>query len=345
MSSVKTFSREDTKLVKGFAIILMLYHHLFAFPNRIQDGSSYIPILDFSGIDSAMLFGLFGKICVALFLFLGGYGTWISYQSKREKFASLGCAGAGSASCSLSEFVVNKVKGLYAPYLKVFAIVVPLSIVLGDPRVEMNISALFWNITGLNISYNGEWWFFTDYLILLLAFPIMVRYFSRKHATLTVDLLAICTWNAIVIWLIPSISQADWATGFVKSILWGKLYQTMQWSACFLMGCLFARWDLLSRVKGKYAGSKSAALLSLLCLALLVVLRYKLDVGTRYDFFWAPVVCLCFAIVFATKSGIILRRPFESIGKHSTNIWLTHSFFCYHWCQSLIYQPKWSPIF
>lgn len=47
---MNTFSREDTKLVKGFAIILMLYHHLFAFPNRIQDGSSYIPVLEFSGI-------------------------------------------------------------------------------------------------------------------------------------------------------------------------------------------------------------------------------------------------------------------------------------------------------
>ena len=219
---------------------------------------------------------------------------------------------------------------------------VPLSIALGDPQVKMSISALFWNITGLNISYNGEWWFFTDYLILLLTFPIMVRYFNRKHATLTVDLLAICIWNAVAVWLVPSIDQADWANGFVKSVLWCKLYQTMQWSACFLMGCLFARWDLLSRLKAKYAGSLPAALLSFLCLAFLVVLRYKLDVGMRYDFFWAPIICLCFSIIFATKLGVIIRRPFESIGKHSTNIWLTHSFFCYHWCQSAIFLPKWS---
>lgn len=81
-----------------------------------------------------------------------------------------------------------------------------------------------------------------------------------------------------------------------------------------------------------------------LCLAFLVALRYKLDVGMRYDFFWAPIICLCFAIFFATKPGMIVRIPFESIGKHSTNIWLTHSFFCYHWCQSIIYLPKWSPL-
>ena len=79
------FSRDDTKMVKGFAIILMLYHHLFAFPNRIQDGSSYITLLTFTNVDSAMLIGLFGKMCVALFLFLGGYGTWMSFQAKRDK--------------------------------------------------------------------------------------------------------------------------------------------------------------------------------------------------------------------------------------------------------------------
>lgn len=88
MSSAKLFRREDTKLVKGFAILLMLYHHLFAFPNRIQDGSSYISLFSVLGIDSAELLGLFGKMCVALFLFLGGYGTWVSYQAKRKKLAA-----------------------------------------------------------------------------------------------------------------------------------------------------------------------------------------------------------------------------------------------------------------
>lgn len=344
MSSGKLFSRQDTKLVKGFAILLMLYHHLFAFPNRIQDGSSYISLLSVLGIDSAEILGLFGKMCVALFLFLGGYGTWVSYQAKKKKLAAGDRNDDSLQNCSLSNFALNKVKSLYVPYLKVFAIVVPVAIVLGDARVSASLSALFWNATGLNITYNGEWWFFTDYLILLMAFPLMVRYFDRKTASFTVDLLAVCVWNAAVMWLIPAFTHVDWASDFAKSILWGKLYQTMQWSACFVMGCLFARWDLLSRIKSKFVGRYLAVICSLLCLVGLVVLRYKLDVGMRYDFLWAPVFCLCLVILFETKVGKIARKPFESIGCHSTNIWLTHSFFCYHWCQSFIYLPKWSPL-
>lgn len=158
VSSATTFSREDTKLVKGFAILLMLYHHLFAFSDRIQDGNSYIPLLTFTSVNSAELVGLFGKMCVALFLFLGGYGTWMSYQAKRARLAAGGNVDEVQTNRLLSDFTLAKVKSLYIPYLKVFAIVVPISIALDDPRVQASLSALFWNITGLQITYNGEWW-------------------------------------------------------------------------------------------------------------------------------------------------------------------------------------------
>ena len=338
------FSRDDTKMVKGFAIILMLYHHLFAFPNRIQDGSSYIPLLTFTNVDSAMLIGLFGKMCVALFLFLGGYGTWMSFQAKRDKQLLGQPKGTAASADLLSSFTLAKVKGLYTPYLKVFAIVVPIALILGDARVTATFESLFWNVTGLNITYNGEWWFFTDYLILLAAFPLMVRFFARKHATLSVDLLVVCVWNAAVTWIVPSLAQAAWASEFTHSIIWKKLFETMQWSACFLAGCLFARWDLLTKAKGRFSGRYLACAGALLCLAFLVCLRFKLNVGYRYDFLYAPLVCIALSVLSTTKTGALLSRPLKAISKHSTNIWLTHSFFCYHWCQAFIYLPQWSPL-
>ena len=32
------FSREDTKAIKGIAVVLMLFHHLVAFPERFPAG-------------------------------------------------------------------------------------------------------------------------------------------------------------------------------------------------------------------------------------------------------------------------------------------------------------------
>lgn len=65
------FTREDTKIIKGTAIILMLIHHLWGFPERIAGGSLKYMFIIF-GQSSIVYFGLFGKICVSLFFLLVG---------------------------------------------------------------------------------------------------------------------------------------------------------------------------------------------------------------------------------------------------------------------------------
>lgn len=332
-----TFTREDTKMVKGTAIALMLYHHLFAYSNRIQDGNFYIPLLTFSSTDSAQLLGLFGKMCVALFLFLGGYGTYVSWASRLKNTPP-----ETSSSESLSTFVLQKIASLYIPFLKVFCVMVPIAILLGDSRVELSVATFFWNITGLNTSYDGAWWFFVDYLILLVAFPLMWRFVGRKHATLPLDVLAVLGWIAATTWLIPSVMELDWAQAVAETLLWKKLSQTMLWSPCFLMGCICARWDVLSRAKTALVGHDLWCVAALVLLPLLVAVRYKLGVGYRYDSLFAPIVAIALAVLATTRPGVVASRGLQFIGKHGTGIWLTHNFFIGHWCQSLIFAPHYS---
>ena len=63
---MKEFTREDTKFIKGIAIILMFYHHVFCFPERIGY-AEYFSIFSFQGHETANIIGSFGKICVALY--------------------------------------------------------------------------------------------------------------------------------------------------------------------------------------------------------------------------------------------------------------------------------------
>lgn len=62
-------SLSDTNALKGIALILLLCHHLF----YIQDGS-YNDILVFGKYPLVQEFGLACKVCVAIFVFLSGYG-------------------------------------------------------------------------------------------------------------------------------------------------------------------------------------------------------------------------------------------------------------------------------
>ena len=154
----RTFSRDDTKLMKGAAIVLMLMHHLWGFPGRIAGGELW-HVLSICGESSLTYFGSFGKICVSFFFFLGGYGVYLSTHSKRYD-------------------LIAKLKGLYLSYWKVFVIFIPLAFFFCAHQptycdeaeictryAEFSRQECFNNFIGFSTSYNSEWWFLNSYIV------------------------------------------------------------------------------------------------------------------------------------------------------------------------------------
>lgn len=72
----RLFSREDTNRVKGFAILLMLMHHCFLSPDRYE-GQAVIFAPFSEGFINDVALAM--KVCVALFVFLSGYGIMSGY--------------------------------------------------------------------------------------------------------------------------------------------------------------------------------------------------------------------------------------------------------------------------
>jgi uncharacterized membrane protein len=77
------FTKEQTNNAKGVAICLMFAHHLYAFNNRLLNGNSYIPFIPSLNVEKQM--GVFGSICVSMFLFLSGYGMFLGYLRSKKK--------------------------------------------------------------------------------------------------------------------------------------------------------------------------------------------------------------------------------------------------------------------
>lgn len=77
------FTKEDSVKVKGIAIILMLIHHCFLNADRYK-GQEVI----FAPFSEAVWneWGLYFKICVALFVFTSAYGLTISFKNVNSDF-------------------------------------------------------------------------------------------------------------------------------------------------------------------------------------------------------------------------------------------------------------------
>ena len=114
-----TFTKKHTQIAKGFAIILMLFDHLFwmdygkytsVFP-KLPDGHS---------LEWAI--GSVGNICVAMFLMLSGYGMYI-VANKVEKY-------------SIKDSLV-RIKNVWCDYAVITIIFVIIDLICG--KIKFNL--------------------------------------------------------------------------------------------------------------------------------------------------------------------------------------------------------------
>lgn len=311
-----SFTREDTKIMKAFAIFLMLYHHLFAFPDRIN--YAYKPLFYYSGMTSSYIIAIFGKLCVALFLFLGGYGVYKSIKTNKD--------------------LMKRILSLYKHFWKVFLIVVPISLILHVPRVDLHLSSFIHNFFALSLTYNGEWWFLTPYLLLIIFSPILIRFVNKVNNNILLFMFLIIL-NSFIYYVYPNIFSLKIFNSYSTTLLHGNFANMFSCLPPFLCGMIFAKTQLLDKIKSKFSGYY---FIDIICCCILIILIFFRRHVINWDFIFAPIFIICVMIILCNSLFKYLRLVLVKIGEQSTNIWLTHSFFCYLWCQKFIYLPKYS---
>lgn len=156
----------DTNILKGIALLLLLLHHLFYVQTGLYDD---IPI--YKNIYLVNELGKFGKLCVAIFVFLSGYGLTI--QAKQNKIQSL------------SKFYKKRFSKLYFNFWFIWIIFVPIGVIFFDRTFSSVYINHIWeklviDLLGLSCAfgfdgYNVTWWFYSCIIILYLLFPLFIK--------------------------------------------------------------------------------------------------------------------------------------------------------------------------
>ena len=132
-------SIRETTILKGVAILFMLYLHLF---NQMANVNLCTTYLSIRGVPFVHLFSR----CtgpVAFYLILSGYGLYISSKSGRKQNS------------------LKRILKLYVHYWITLILFIPLGCrVIGSQVYPGSFSKFLENVTGWNTSYNGEIWFF-----------------------------------------------------------------------------------------------------------------------------------------------------------------------------------------
>lgn len=321
------FTKEDTKVIKGVAIIYMLIHHLFPFTDRIVDGNYYISIFSVGEHTIEYWLGCIGNMCVGFFMFLSAYGSSITYLKLVDK-------NQWNKKCYL------KLKNFFIIFWQVFLIFVPIGFIIGYYE-RFSISEFFLNFFCIGSSYNLEWWFATPFIVLTICFPII--YHMLKSENVYLCLLEICGIASLIRYVLPEIMGLDIFSDFTThSFFWNIIQLTLNQLPMFSMGVLVARFDLLNRVL-KIMEEKLTEGISL-CISVAFVsitsIMYITDGGIYATYAYIYILFLIVGWIYIIRKVKNVYRILYRIGEVSTYMWLIHSFFCYYFFQKITYYPK-----
>lgn len=307
-----SFDIKHTNIAKGFFILAMVFHHVFA-----SEMDSWINIS--TGGQTPYLLtqiSFYCKVCVGGFGFLSAYGITkkmmaLDPNPKRDN----------------SIFVTRLVK-FYFSYWPIFLIGIIGTFLFGEtPLTEIyknhytgTFSWILPVVDALGLSnllgsptINASWWYISVALFIILATPLYNHLYSRfKFAFIGVICIlpyAFGNPDSNILFAIPA------------------------------LGVIFAREDLLTRLKAAWQDKWWKRVLKYIFALVMIYATFELS----NSLLALPILPLgtfaCIYFCYIILSDIpILRNILEFFGEHSANIFFVHTFLYYYWFTYSIYS-------
>lgn len=300
---------KDSKVVKGIAILSMIFYHLFNNVETVAERGYTGFYGKYSLLE--MVAGA-GHICVALFIFVMAYG--ITIKTKK-------------ADCDLKESMraggtryFSLVKRVSYSLVFMFLLSVLFSIdmlpehVWGVSRVQQAIGVLS-NMLGVasvaNVDwYQSAWWFVSFAILLYFAIPII-------H---------------IIVKRIGPIASLIFSVFLVRTLQFNVTYDGLpRYLICVVLGITFAEYSLFERVeeeiKDKY---KKLLLFGMLILGsgLCIVLIKYVTCGYIREAMFVTLIALL-AVIYIGRVPVI-NTLLAILGEYSDYMWLIHLFVYKH---------------
>lgn len=303
-------SKSEAVMLQAVAVMLMVWHHLFGFPERIA--VPHVLLLDrFFLIETFMAY--FGRICIAVFAFSSGYGMRKKVVNSSESTGIL--KNYRTALMQLLKF--------FSRYWMVFFVFIPMGMLLKAYPVELR--SLMKGALGNGCGYNEEWWYVGTYVRFLLLFPIM---------TLVAD---------AILKRVPFLMHILMAAAVVTVLLLPDSvpeYSFMCILICFAEGMYFVDSGIFEALYRLFAKKTWLRLVTGVGL-------FGLVFALRFIFVpdYLLVAVFVFSVMLICKTEFLLgwlRPVLMFVGKYSTYIWLTHTFFGYYLFQKFTFAPRYS---
>ena len=313
------FSKHQTQVAKGVAILLMVYHHVF-FDAALSApfGVVFTPFAQEQGYRLAQL----AKVCVFVFIFLAAYGAARATKAMRSS------AKPNEIDKRLARYAGKRYVAIMAGFLFIFVLALLAAYAthtlprgLPNPAgvygtgfygfCYMLIDALGLAFISGNPTLNPEWWYMSVAILIVFMMPLFLRWYQKNGIISYFACVILSFWLYRIggegvghLTLLPlgiAFAEGNW---FEKIRAWRVLKQDTKISnVCnsgiriLISAILFVCFVNMSTIlNGFYFGQQLAA---------------------------PALIYFCYEGLSAVP---LLGKALAFLGKHSMNIYFTHTF-------------------
>ena len=301
-------------MVQGLSVIAMVLLHLFCTYNYAD---KYTPLMFFQGVPFCFYIAQLSDFCVFGFAFCSGYGHKANYGK--------------------DGFYKDRLKGLLAvlfDYWVVLCAFSVISIVAGQAEfMPGSIRKFIMSALLVETPYNGAWWYLFTYAVLVLSSPVLLKAVDKYHP-LTVLAAGFVVYCAAYYVRFRMVNTNWFVTQF--GLFGMTLFE-------YLIGAVCSKTHFVTWLRDRW--NRVSKMVQWIVTVFLILAMLYGRTKMIPTLFVAPLTgSILIALFVLWKKAKWIERIFLCVGRHSTNIWLTHMFFYLVLFRNFVYKAKY-PVF
>lgn len=304
----------QSKILQTIAILMMLFLHLF---NRSYD-ELFVPLIFIGKLPLSYYLSTFCDACVPIFCFVSGYGLFFTYNKNEATYKK------------------NNLRRIFKLYINYWIILILFAVFLGlllnKEGMPGSLTKFISNFLAVSNSYNGAWWFFFTYMLLIYSSNLIFKLVNKEVPFLLL-------FFALSFYLLAFYFRI-YKPNLFENTFFNWIQEQVSLYGCsflpFLIGVMSLKYKWNTKVSLLFDKIKPKSSVAILGIIILIVIH-----GIIPNFIIAPFIAVAFIFMFnQIKLSDNVVKWILKLSVHSTNLWLIHMFYYQIYFKDFIYSPK-----
>lgn len=294
----KVFSPSMSLIIKGVAILWMVIHHMYGFPDWHEAGVYEDLMILGKPLSYWVCDSL--KVCVGMFAFITGYGY---FYAKEKTF----------------RYSLKKILGVYLRYWFLsFCLFYPLAKYFW-PGYEMRGIGIFYHLTALNGTLMNFMWYLPFYAYTMMMLWICHRFWHKNIWIHLSGLILVSSGLNFLLRIVVKVIPPIYHLYLVNFSEW------IYWFPVAALGYFLAKADAFSFLSQYWKWKHP--LVSVFIILGLLLLRIQIEsiAGITLDLIYVPGILG--ELLYLHRRGHLeyLGRVLTVLGRYSLDIWFFHA--------------------